>query len=391
MIIGSFNVENLFDRAKALNQATWKQGAPVLAAHAELTQLLERDPYSEPDRARILELFEFLGILRQDESEFMRLRKIRGALLRRPRDRTKPVSVVAHGRSAWIGWVELKTEHVDELAMEHTAMVIRDVGADVLGVVEAEARPVLDLFTAAMLKKVGGTPYDQVMLIDGNDGRGIDVGLLSRLPIAGVRTHIYDTDHIGTVFSRDCCEYHLELGEGRTLVVLVNHLKSKGYGSKDDPIGAKRRHRQATCIAEIYNALIDEGYPLVAVVGDLNDTPDSDALQPLLGATTLKDISEHPGFDPGPRAKAPSRARTTRSTTCCSRPTCSPWRRAVASSARGFGAAIAPRTGGRSTQPSRARSIPPPTTPRSGPRSTCDGALQARHRRGSSSPSSFCA
>ncbi len=180
-------------------------------------------------------------------------------------------------------------------------MVIRDVGADVLGVVEAEARPVLDLFTAAMLKKVGGTPYDQVMLIDGNDGRGIDVGLLSRLPIAGVRTHIYDTDHIGTVFSRDCCEYHLELGDGRTLVVLVNHLKSKGYGSKDDPIGAKRRHRQATCIAEIYNSLIAEGYPLVAVVGDLNDTPDSDALQPLLGATTLKDISKHPGFDPGPR------------------------------------------------------------------------------------------
>lgn len=301
MIIGSFNVENLFDRAKALNQATWKQGAPVLAAHAELTQLLERDRYSEPDKPRILELLEFLGILRQDESEFMRLRKIRGALLRRPRDRTKPVTVVAHGRSAWIGWVELKTEHVDELAMEHTAMVIRDLGADVLGVVEAEARPVLDLFTAAMLKKVGGTPYDQVMLIDGNDGRGIDVGLLSRLPIAGIRTHIYDTDHIGTVFSRDCCEYHLELGDGRTLVVLVNHLKSKGYGSKDDPIGAKRRHRQATCIAEIYDSLIAEGYPLVAVVGDLNDTPDSDALQPLLGATTLKDISEHPRFDPGPR------------------------------------------------------------------------------------------
>ncbi len=301
MIIGSFNVENLFDRAKALNQATWKQGAPVLAAHAELTQLLERDPYSDSERARILELLEFLGISRQDEGEFVQLRKIRGALLRRPRDRTKPVTVVAKGRSEWIGWVELKTEHVDELAMEHTAMVIRDVGADVLGVVEAEARPVLDLFTAAMLNKVGARPYQQVMLIDGNDGRGIDVGLLSRFPIAAVRTHIYDTDDIGTVFSRDCCEYHLDIGDRRTLVVLVNHFKSKGYGSKGDPIGAKRRHRQATRVADIYDALSDEGYALIAVVGDLNDTPDSDALQPLLGATTLRDISKHPGFDPGPR------------------------------------------------------------------------------------------
>lgn len=301
MIIGSFNVENLFDRAKVLNQETWKKGAPVLAAHAELTQLLERDPYSEADKARILELLQALGILRQDESEFVQLRKIRGALLRRPRDKTKPVTVVAGGRSDWIGWVELKTEHVDELAMEHTAMVIRDVGADVLGVVEAEARPVLELFTAAMLKKVGGAPYEQVMLIDGNDGRGIDAGIISRLPITSVRSHIYDTDHAGIVFSRDCCEYHVDIGSGRSLVVLVNHFKSKGFGSKDDPIGAKRRLRQATRVAEIYNALIAEGHTLVAVVGDLNDTPDSDALQPLLGATTLKDISKHPQFDPGPR------------------------------------------------------------------------------------------
>ncbi len=37
------------------------------------------------------------------------------------------------------------------------------------------------------------------------------------------------------------------------------------------------------------------------MVGDLNDTPDSDALRPLLSSTTLKDISKHPGFDPGPR------------------------------------------------------------------------------------------
>jgi endonuclease/exonuclease/phosphatase family metal-dependent hydrolase len=140
------------------------------------------------------------------------------------------------------------------------------------------------------------------MLIDGNDDRGIDVGLLSRYPISALRTHVYDTDDVGTVFSRDCCEYHLDVGDGRTLVVLVNHLKSKGYGSADDPIGAKRRRRQATRIAEIYNALIADGHALVAVVGDLNDTPDSDALQPLLGATALQDISKHNEFDPGPRA-----------------------------------------------------------------------------------------
>jgi hypothetical protein len=72
--------------------------------------------------------------------------------------------------------VELKTEPVNELAMEHTAMVMRDVNAQVLGVVEAESRIALDKFSEQMLEKVGGTPYAHVMVIDGNDDRGIDVG-----------------------------------------------------------------------------------------------------------------------------------------------------------------------------------------------------------------------
>ncbi len=35
------------------------------------------------------------------------------------------------------------------------------------------------------------------------------------------------------------------------------------------------------------------------VLGDLNDTPDSEVLKPLLEGTNLKDVSEHPRFDTG--------------------------------------------------------------------------------------------
>ena len=44
--------------------------------------------------------------------------------------------------------------------------------------------------------------------------------------------------------------------------------------------------------------LIDE---LIAIVGDFNDTPDSDPLAPLLKQTDLKDVFEHPDFDDGAR------------------------------------------------------------------------------------------
>jgi endonuclease/exonuclease/phosphatase family metal-dependent hydrolase len=302
MRIAAFNVQNLFDRAKALNGSNWADGRPVLAAYARLNELLQADPYTSEDKQRIIRLMERLGLLRSDESKFVRLRRIRGALLRR--QRTGEVSVVAKGRSSWIGWVELTTEHVDQLAMEHTAMVIRDVAPDVLGVIEAESRQLLQMFTSAMLTKVGGRPYEQVMLIDGNDPRGIDVGLLARaeFPIDSVRSHIFDTDSEGVVFSRDCCEYHLRTPAGAPLIVLVTHLKSKGYGSKDDPIGADRRRRQATRMAEIYRGLLHDGAKYVAMVGDFNDDPTSESLAPLLLGTSAVDISEHRDFEPGPRS-----------------------------------------------------------------------------------------
>ena len=44
-----------------------------------------------------------------------------------------------------------------------------------------------------------------------------------------------------------------------------------------------------------------DGVDLVAVVGDLNDHPASDALAPLLADTDLRDIRTLPGFDFGPR------------------------------------------------------------------------------------------
>ncbi|MEU4194183.1 endonuclease/exonuclease/phosphatase family protein [Kribbella sp. NPDC026611] len=300
MRIASFNVENLFARAKALNLNSWAAAKPVLAAQAELNALFEETVYTEPTKAEILKQLGILGLLTADDSEFVRLRKIRGRLLKRPR--TGPVEVVANGRADWIGWVELKTEQVDELAMQHTAMVIRDINADILGVVEADSRPLLKMFSEALIAEVGGTPYDEVMLVDGNDDRGIDVGILLRNsnPLADMRSHVFDVDAQGVVFSRDCCEYHVDTPSGK-LVILMNHFKSKGYSTPGDPIGAKRRERQATRVAEIYNDLQASGVDRIVVMGDFNDDPASTALVPLLGKTDLRDISTHPNFEFGPR------------------------------------------------------------------------------------------
>ncbi len=60
MRIASFNVENFFDRTKALNTASWAAGKPVLAAHAELNTLFEKPSYTAVVKTRILALLDVL-------------------------------------------------------------------------------------------------------------------------------------------------------------------------------------------------------------------------------------------------------------------------------------------------------------------------------------------
>ena len=298
MRLASFNVENLFARPIAMDshRVDAETRKTVLAAHARLSELFELADYG-PFEDEILDLLDTLGVRDDDEGDLVLLRKIRGQLLRRPQ--SGPVEVVAEGRASWVGWIELKTTAVNERATANTARVLHELNADVMVVIEAENRPVLNMFTAAMLPAVGGVPYEQVMVVDGNDGRGIDVGLLARSDyrLVQIRTHIFDADDISTVFSRDCCEYHLETPLGTPLVVLANHFKSKGYASPGDPIGAKRRARQAVRVAEIYQGLLDDGIEHVAIMGDLNDDPTSTSLAPLLGIPGLTDASEFPDFD----------------------------------------------------------------------------------------------
>jgi endonuclease/exonuclease/phosphatase family metal-dependent hydrolase len=297
--IAGYNVENLFDRVRALDQRTWSAGRPVLEAYHRLTVLLEEGEYTPDIRTDIVRQLRRLDLVRGDVARFARLRQNRGRLVRRPR--TGGVEIVAGGRGDWIGWVELTTDRVDELAMLNTARVMEDVAADILGVVEAESRTALKRFTDAALLTGERPSYPQVMVVEGNDERGIQVGVLAteEYPLVAQRSHVDDTDAGGRIFSRDCPEYHFGTPTGGRLVVLVNHFKSKGYGGKlvSDAI----RRRQAARVAAIYRELLAAGIPDVVVLGDLNDTPDSEPLAPLLRDTDLRDISTHPSFDDGGR------------------------------------------------------------------------------------------
>ncbi len=204
MRLASYNVENLFDRAKVLSSGEWSDARALLDAYTELTKVLQQQDYSASDKTTILRLLDTLGLKASDETPLFLLRQNRGRCCGAPAG--GKVTVVANGRGDWIGWLEMKRATVTDLAVRHTAQVVHDVGADVLGVVEAEDRWALRHFNADQLAPLGGRIYGHVMLIDGNDERGIDVGLMTRgnLPIGPITSHVDDSDLAGPIFSRDC-------------------------------------------------------------------------------------------------------------------------------------------------------------------------------------------
>ena len=176
-----------------------------------------------------------------------------------------------------------------------TARVIQDVNADILAVVEAENRIALGHFNEQLLKPIEAD-YRETMLIDGNDERGIDVGILTKpeFQIESMVSHINDMQGEFPIFSRDCPEFTLRVGD-TSLLVMVNHFKSKGFGSQAAS-NAKRR-AQAQRVREIYDQRRSEGIDLIAIAGDLNDTPESEPLKPLLSdGSDLRDISVHQSF-----------------------------------------------------------------------------------------------
>jgi endonuclease/exonuclease/phosphatase family metal-dependent hydrolase len=286
--VATFNVENLFDRPLAMSHEKWSEGQPALDAAHELNDLFAKDEYSSKDKKRILELLnEYELLSARPRNKYLELRKTRGQLFRAPRD-GEP-EIIARGREDWVGWIDLKTDSLEDGAIENTARVIAEVNADVIVLVEVENRIALQRFhdhvIVPEMKKLGHEAYAFNMLIDGNDPRGIDVAILSRFPLASMKSHITDAIDGKTIFARDCPEYYVMGPGGFELVLLPNHFTSKG----SDKTGSRRRV-QARRVREIYEKLRAAGHENIVVAGDFNDFPaPGGPLSPVLDQTDLTD------------------------------------------------------------------------------------------------------
>ncbi len=296
MKLATYNVENMYDRPIAMNLDTWADGKQVLTDFEKLNELIQEPVYTPEIKSDLLDRMKRnKGLLTTGESKYIILRDNAGGFLSKPKN--KPVQIAANGGGDWRGWFELIEEAVNETATVNTGRIIEKLGADVQCIVEAEDRVALMHFNRNLLPTVGAAPFGHVMLIDGNDERGIDVAIMTRAACTITRmiSHVDDADAAGLIFSRDCPEYEITTAKGNKLLVLVNHFKSKGYGSPS--ASDAKRTRQARQVRTIYDKRLAEGYKHIAIAGDLNAAPDEPALAPLRFADSgLTDIMSHAKF-----------------------------------------------------------------------------------------------
>ncbi|MGE0489412.1 MAG: endonuclease/exonuclease/phosphatase family protein [Vulcanimicrobiota bacterium] len=150
------------------------------------------------------------------------------------------------------------------------AAVIANSKADVVALQEVENIDVLNKFLQDFMPE----QFQHAVLVEGNDGRGIDVAVISKFDITNVVSHKENRfpkpDGSGqTDFSRDLLRVDLQVGQ-YPLSVYTTHLKSKRGGEES----TVQRQAEANEVRRILEQEMGnfEGKNFV-VTGDLNDSP----------------------------------------------------------------------------------------------------------------------
>ncbi|MEL6983871.1 MAG: endonuclease/exonuclease/phosphatase family protein [Actinomycetota bacterium] len=218
------------------------------------------------------------------------------------------------------GTVVTAKKPVDKAAV---AARILEMDVDVLAVQEVENIEALRTFNRESLNGL----YPHVIVIEGNDPRLIDVGLLSKYPVGQVVSHQTAPDPDDSslrVFGRDLLRADiLTPSRSRRLLSLFNtHMKSNFVDTLEHRTpeaqaaqrirNNQRRLRQSIVTREIIESETRPNSRYV-LLGDMNDDPDSDFLAPVLDSPlglvdaltevteTRESKHENLGPQPGPR------------------------------------------------------------------------------------------
>ena len=287
MIIATFNIQNLFHRDKSLIKTS--MGKNVLDWISELDVLMTKSNKNVNDYDRLQELSFLLGFDKTNQQSYGVLRKRSGGLYLKTChfSHETRASVLTN----WNGWIPIHTTPVNLDAISNKARAIADIDPDILVLQEVEDRASLEQFNQTVLPELDMEPYDQVMVLEGNNTHGLGMGILTKngYGIDVLKSHgMVLGDYGAHIFDIDCLEYGIITPNGDTVWVISCQFSESNE---------TQRKQQAQWVANIYQAKRNNEEHFIMVCGTWHDTSYSDALSPLLHETDLKDVSKHQNFN----------------------------------------------------------------------------------------------
>jgi len=293
MKIATFNIQNLFHRDRSLLDKPFDDCSAEWTI--EIDQLMAKIKRTDKDNLRLRELSCMLGIDNSLQLPYAVVKRKSGFLFLKGMNYSKELK--AGELTDWNGWIALQNIPIEPLAIENKARIIADINPDILILQEIEDRASLEEFNTILLPKFHCTPFKDSFVVQGNDKRGREIGILTRkgFEIRSVRSHIFDQDISGrNIFNKDLLEYDIRTKEGNAIVILAAHLQEAG---SDNDLSEIFRREQAERVAEVYKKLHAEGKQYIAVVGTLNTASFSNSIIPLLQETNLRDVTRHQSFN----------------------------------------------------------------------------------------------
>lgn len=172
--------------------------------------------------------------------------------------------------------------------VEDVGRVLRALDADVVVLQEVENIDLLDRLADGPLDGLG---YDDRVLVDSFDPRGINVGVMSRYGVGNVASHTGEpfpaADGSRTYgWARDALEIFIS-PKGHDILIMTVHFRSMRDGAE----AAAHRLAEALQARRIVDRRVEFGQEHIIVAGDFNDVPGSATLDALLDGETLDDVT----------------------------------------------------------------------------------------------------
>ncbi|MBD0851881.1 exonuclease/endonuclease/phosphatase family protein [Maribacter arenosus] len=288
MKIATFNIQNLFHRHTEMveleyeiKSEIWKEEFEILMLKAERT---------EENYIRMRELANLLGFHSASYEPYLSMLNFDGSL--HVKSSMKVMETRASYMTDWNGWTKLKSVPISKNSIINKAKVINEVNPDIILVQQVENRESLIQFHNSFFKENQSSNYEEIMHLQGNDGKGLGMGILLKkgYHLKSLKSFSNERDTDGSLlFNTDFQQYKIKTPESKTLYLLCCQLA--GENASDT-----LRKRQAKKVAEVYTDLLSKGIENIVIAGTLNAPSYADCISPIM-ESGVSDVVKHQSFD----------------------------------------------------------------------------------------------